>query len=692
MLNKDHRRRGRVILALAALVALAVMVGASFAQDPQGPWLRIESSVSPEQAPLGGKLLNTLTLWNEGTTPATVDAVTASLPAGIVYVGQAFGSDVASAAEIEPSQLRWTGPFTVPAGAELQIRYWAVVTDRARPGQQSLQVAALSGEQALSSAESALSLLAETVPEIPDSQPSGVEMAPALPSAIQVSKVADVNPVRRGSGLAYTVTFTNTGSSDVPLNKITDLLPSPFQYVGLGVYSEVDEEPDHSTAPNIIWDQWEGSPPVVPANGGTLVLHYVVWVPYETPVDPTYTNTVKGYSGTTLIASASEEVKIEIYRAYVPLLFHNYTFPYFTVAKTATPTLLTEGDPAPERVVNYTVTLANKGDDPGILNTVEDTLPQGFSYLGMVSSLPPGLSAPTPGATGKIVWTGPVEVAAHAEVTLVYRAQAPDQVGTYLNRATATTLVGAAPEEPAEATVTVKSRILFQDDFEDGIDAWTPYLNLGRLREGQWFWDQWGGGYAGSPGYTNWGILGWEPPLETADGAHDSFTMYLGEGSEQWTDYRVQAKFKLDKGLQVALWFRGTYQDSTIKGQWVTGYYFLVRVRGSGYPDTAKLMQLRTTEEHGDESNPNAWYHFTNPMDLEVKTVAPGAEPGRWSTLKVEVEGNRIKCYLDDVLAIDYTDTTGSVFLTGTVGLFTYGKYPNEALVHFDDILVEPLN
>ena len=691
MLNKDHRRSGQVILALATLVVLAAMVGASSAQGPQGPWLRIESSVSPEQAPIGGKLLNTLTLWNEGTAPATVDAVTTRLPAGVVYVGQAFGSDVASAAEIGQAQLRWTGPFTVPAGAALQIRYWAVVTDRARTGQQPLQAAALRGEQTVGSAESDLNLLAETVREVPDSQPSGVEMAPALPSAIQIGKVADVNPVKRGGGLAYTVTFTNTGSSNVTLSKIVDVLPSPFEYVGLGVYSEIDEEPDQDTAPNIIWDEWDGSPPVVPANGGTLVLHYVVWVPSETPTEPTYTNTVTAYQGTTPIASTSEDVKIEIYKVYMPLLFHNYTFPYFTAAKTAAPTTLTQGDLPEDRVVTYTVVVANEGDDPGVLDTIEDTLPNGFSFLGMASALPPGLSAPTTGATGKIVWTGPVEVDGHDELTLVYRTQAPDAVGTYVNSATATTRVGLAPQTPAQATVTVKPRIMFQDNFENGIGAWTPYLNLGRLREGQWFWDQWGG-YDGSAGYTNWGILGWEPPLEDDDGAHDSLTMYLGEGSDQWTDYRFQAKFKMDKGLQVALWFRGTYQESTIKGQWVTGYYFLVRVRGSGYADTTKLMQLRTTEEHGDETNPNAWYHFTNPMDLVVTEVKPGAEPGRWSTLKVEVEGNRIKCYLNDVLAIDYTDTTGSIFLTGTVGFFTYGKYPNEALVHFDDVLVEPLD
>ncbi|MFQ5885633.1 MAG: hypothetical protein ACE5II_00195, partial [Anaerolineae bacterium] len=58
-----------------------------------------------------------------------------------------------------------------------------------------------------------------------------------------------------------------------------------------------------------------------------------------------------------------------------------------------------------------------------------------------------------------------------------------------------------------------------------------------------------------------------------------------------------------------------------------------------------------------------------------------------WYTLKVEVEGSLIKCYVNDVLMIQYNDTVGTTFLQGTVGLFVYKAED----ARFDDVLVEPL-
>jgi hypothetical protein len=77
---------------------------------------------------------------------------------------------------------------------------------------------------------------------------------------------------------------------------------------------------------------------------------------------------------------------------------------------------------------------------------------------------------------------------------------------------------------------------------------------------------------------------------------------------------------------------------------------------------------------------------------LEFKHLEKaGVEYDEWHVLRVEVRGNNIKCYVDDELAIDYTDEEGSVFLKGTVGIYAYGSPPRYAVIKYDDVLVEPL-
>ncbi|MFC2037280.1 family 16 glycoside hydrolase [Chloroflexota bacterium] len=228
----------------------------------------------------------------------------------------------------------------------------------------------------------------------------------------------------------------------------------------------------------------------------------------------------------------------------------------------------------------------------------------------------------------------------------------------------------------------------FYDDFEDGTEGWTPFLNYWRNKEGQWYWDP-GGGYNGSNGYGFNGEIG---APATHKSAHDALTMLLIEGSEEWTDYRLRAKFNVLSGPQVGVWFRGTYREVDIPGQWVTGYYFTIRVRPNGGEDEAVLWQLRTAEEHWDEAEPDYWYHFSNPRELVEAPLATSVERGEWHEITVEVDGAHIKCYVDDELAVDFVDTEGSIFLEGTVGLFTYGNPPNTARDKFDDVVVEPLS
>jgi len=212
---------------------------------------------------------------------------------------------------------------------------------------------------------------------------------------------------------------------------------------------------------------------------------------------------------------------------------------------------------------------------------------------------------------------------------------------------------------------------LLEDHFDTNANNWTPFLNYWRLKPQQWFWDA-TGGYQGG-GYRHNMCLG-------GTEAHDALSMYLqGEGQE-WTDYRLQAKVNLVSGMQIGLWFRGTFVDEGGgNGRKLTGYYFLM--------SSSRLMlyQLRTEAECGDTCVPTLIYHFNNPILLTE--VSHSLSRGVWYNLKVEVQGSLIKCYVNDVLKIEYNDTVGTTFLQGTVGLFVY----KASDARFDDVSVEPL-
>jgi hypothetical protein len=172
--------------------------------------------------------------------------------------------------------------------------------------------------------------------------------------------------------------------------------------------------------------------------------------------------------------------------------------------------------------------------------------------------------------------------------------------------------------------------------------------------------------------------------------------MYLGEGSQEWTNYRYTAWFNMYGGRQVGIWFRGHYRDVDVEdGQWFTGYYFTVQVRDDER-DRAKLWQLRTLEERGEELHDYYLYHYQNPLEPPLDWIDmswdANVEKGEWHKLAVEVRGNNIKGYVDDVLAIDFTDDVGSIFLTGTIGFYAYGNDTAYSVIKYDDVKVEPLD
>jgi hypothetical protein len=234
---------------------------------------------------------------------------------------------------------------------------------------------------------------------------------------------------------------------------------------------------------------------------------------------------------------------------------------------------------------------------------------------------------------------------------------------------------------PLPPTIT-PAPFLLNDTFDGGLSgAWKPFLNYWRLSWDQWYWSA-DGGINGSGAIAhNCCANGGE--------AEDALMIYLGDGAEGWTDYRVEVQLMVptDKGQWQGLWFRGQYEERTKKNtaQWVTGYYVML-----GRQRAVKLLQLQTAEDcdGGACSNPKNQYAFNNPYILREEQVdGLTLTRGVWHTLAVEVRGNQIKIWVDGVFAFEYVDDK-SPFLQGTVGLKTFNAEP----VLYDNLIVTPLH
>ena len=221
----------------------------------------------------------------------------------------------------------------------------------------------------------------------------------------------------------------------------------------------------------------------------------------------------------------------------------------------------------------------------------------------------------------------------------------------------------------------VPSALTFEDTFATGSQRWTPFLNYWRLEAAQWSW-------------RDDGVLVHRCCSGTKEG-EDGLIMVLGDGVEAWTDYRVTVRFKVTgDGAPLGLWVRGQYEEHATRAMWVTGYYVVVGGKPGGSNHYVRLAQLQTTTDCWGNAcaNPQNLYNFNNPHELFQQSLPGELTRGAWHELRVEVEGPRLRAWLDDTTAFDYTDEK-EPFLTGTIGLKTYQV--EEAL--FDDVQVEGL-
>ncbi len=129
---------------------------------------------------------------------------------------------------------------------------------------------------------------------------------------------------------------------------------------------------------------------------------------------------------------------------------------------------------------------------------------------------------------------------------------------------------------------------------------------------------------------------------------------YFGE--EDWDDYTVEATVRIDDGGATApiigIFFRVT--EKSADGDY---YYFRLDERAAEGPGLIKA--------------PN--------ITMQINGGFP-AERGRDYVMRVELDGDNIRCYLDGVLEIEVSD---GEFSNGAVGVGTF-----DAEGHFDDVSV----
>ena len=375
-------------------------------------------------------------------------------------------------------------------------------------------------------------------PTLPDSQ------AILATQAVTVEKAAET-PVVDPNGdlrISYVVTFTNDATTAVILDQITDTLPGEFEFRGMAAGSGVTGEPTDKEAPVIVWKGLF----VVPGKDTLLMRYWIEGI--STP--GVYTNKVEGHISGGGIVSATADVTIQ--------------GTMFAVGKKASAENIAVGES-----VDYDVTITNTSNVTNVVAVVSDTLPTGLEYQAMAAGS--DVTVDPVGITGTIVWTGPFTLPQGAELHLIYQVRAMTQ-GTLTNSVVGRD-AGGKQFGPAQSEIIVGKNKVFlphillnypefiappdplNEDFTEGVpDEWTAFVNWPELNANQWKWR--GDG-------ATWGRLDFLPGEELEQW---SLNMYLGEGAQEWTNYRVEASVRAAKDYRHPLfgvWFRGTYEERT---------------------------------------------------------------------------------------------------------------------------------
>ncbi len=219
-----------------------------------------------------------------------------------------------------------------------------------------------------------------------------------------------------------------------------------------------------------------------------------------------------------------------------------------------------------------------------------------------------------------------------------------------------------------------QQEILYQEDFNQGATDWDYLHPSFNPPPGTWEW-------VGSGGVTG-GAYHHQYPSSGTWG-HDNFA-YLK--NKNFTDFSYEADIKILAG-NAGIQGRVTV-DNPNASLPVLGGYRCDLLQGN----KIKIQRYRLIQPSGQIGD------HRNPLDLKVADFS--WQSGQWYKLKMEIEGNTIRCFVDGSLKLEYTDTNslseyeiqqgktqnGAIFKNGTIGFFTYS-----ANAYWDNLVVKPI-
>jgi uncharacterized repeat protein (TIGR01451 family) len=580
-----------------------------------------------------------LVLYEVRLTEAGIDRLQVAVPPDFEYVGLAASSQVGVEPEVvmDGEWLAWNGPFSA---AEV-LRFWlAPISPTAAPD--NLPIAGI-GVQAV---------------RVEPVAPAPTQREVKAPSAILTATFTATKTVtptivwpQDDLWVTYNVTFTSDATQTTMLDRITDTLPAGFLFGGMAWGSDVITPPLDVGDSKFVWESI--------AFSGTLEMRYHVQAVEEMGE---YYNSVVAVAGGEQIGPAS--VGLSVAQASV------------AVDKQATESQVVTGS-----LVDYQVSIQNTGSLTDTLQAITDTLPAGFSFVEML----PGDITDEPIVNGLVLtWTPALDLGPGELATLIYRVRTGG-VGIRANNVIAK-LALAGPSDPDSSSVQVDQArthlpqvlrwvgpvgypLPWEDDFATGLSpGWQPFVNWPDLDAKRWW---------ASGGVYNYACDKVLPEYTSYD-----LSMFNADGTQAWTDYRIETRFKdvKDHNLKQAmtgLWFRGTYQDSGLMdGGIVGGYYLYMRPSN----DTLYLTRIRASESKFRQMETVASHLYANRIGRK-----------HWYDVIVEVRGANIQIWFGDevdgmVKAFDWTDPYNT-WPQGTVGFATY-----YTASRFDYIRVLPLN
>jgi uncharacterized repeat protein (TIGR01451 family) len=252
-----------------------------------------------------------------------------------------------------------------------------------------------------------------------------------------IVKTANVSSAPAGSGVAYTITITNTGSSSFTGVSLSDPLTAVLDDAAYNANAAASSGSVAYTAPNLTWTGNVGPSAVV-------TITYSVTVNNPDAGNKVLSNTVTSTTLGTNCAGGSGDTRCS----------STVTVPGLTIVKTANVSTTTPGG-----TVTFTIVVTNTGPTAFIGATLTDGLAgllDDAAYNADAEATSGNLSYTSPGLT----WTGSLAIGASATITYTATVANPDNgnrslTGTVVSASAGSPCPSSGPAPQCTATVTV---------------------------------------------------------------------------------------------------------------------------------------------------------------------------------------------------------------------------------------------